>query len=226
MPVGRGLGSADAAHAQTAIAHIRTTIYCELVSACLIRSEFDEADRYLNETISYIRAIDTTNSTLVDANAIANDSGVLKKEMPKDGELWKTFAARVTLLHGQLAHALGKSSLALECYRIATYLDEQSQSDVGTSMIGALAMAGEIFLRIGLFKQGGEPFQFQGEVDDEQEILELASEVSEGCLQGIWGDGMVVVGRIIAAAVTDEIVRAKYAVSLYTRELLLMRCVF
>ncbi|CAG7853621.1 SubName: Full=Uncharacterized protein {ECO:0000313/EMBL:CCA73937.1} [Serendipita indica DSM 11827] len=204
LSFGRGLGVADSVHAQRAIAYIRAINYCELISVCLIRSEFDDADRYLNETVSYIRAVDNNNSSAVADTATGNGH-----PLTEGGDLWKAFAPRVTLLHGQLAHALGKAPLALECYRIAAYMDERSNGNAGLSVIGALAVAGEVFVRVGLLKQGGEPFQFQGEVDDEQSILELASEVSEGCLQGAWGEGMIVVGRIIAAAVTDEVIRAK-----------------
>ncbi|KAG8803136.1 hypothetical protein FRC17_006246 [Serendipita sp. 399] len=192
-----GLGVEEMRQARFSIARVRVAIFCEIVSVCITRSEFDDAERYLNDLISFIRAVDILESHRL---------------------LWNEFASRITLLHAHLAHALDRSSIALECYRAAAYLEDEE------SVIHGMARAGEIVLRIGLFRRrnvvpvkeeqqqtpsSSSTLPALESTEEYQALFTAASEIVQRCLQGVWGDGMVVVGRLIATSLTDEVVRAK-----------------
>lgn len=201
MKVAAGLGLQFLRQAKSSIEHLRAIAYCELISACLIRSEFDEAEQHLANLVSFIRACDGLSSD--DSNA-----------------LWDQFNSRITLLYGHLAHALGQSRRALDCYRLVCYLEEEG------SMLWGMGMVGEIVLWIGIAAMRQEPPREEGDGKDLSEkfsqaggfwkdgerddLIQMASGVIEKCISGLWGDHMVVVGRLIAAALSEEIVRAKF----------------
>ncbi|KAG9009078.1 hypothetical protein FRB90_008573 [Tulasnella sp. 427] len=78
---------------------IRADGLCELVSICIMRSEFDEAEESLNNLVAHTR---TTN-------------------------LFQSYSPQIALLSAYFAHALGQTSRALDCYRSAAYLDRSSE---------------------------------------------------------------------------------------------------
>jgi hypothetical protein len=200
FPVAPGLGVQALRQAQSSIQQIRATAYCELISACLIRSEFDEADQHLSDLVSFIRACDGLN----------ND--------PSDS-LWDQYQSRITLLYGHLAHALGQSRRALDCYRLVCHLEEEG------SILWGMGLIGEIILRIGVAAMRKEPGQEDKDSinssekispagrfwrdGEREEVVQIASGVVEKCLSGLWGDHMAIIGRLIAASLSDEIVRTK-----------------
>lgn len=194
-----GLGLNDLRLAQTAIQHIRAASFCELTSACLIRSELQEAEQHLADLISFIRSCDSM-------------------EQENSSKLWNQYSSRVTLLHGHLAQARGQSQRALDCYRLVSHSEEEG------SLLWGMGMLGEITLRIGLIAlrgtsseqefgatsaRGGKLWK-EGEKDA---LIQMSSGVLERCLSGIWGEHMAAVGRLITASLSDEIVRAKYVLS-------------
>ncbi|KAG8935972.1 hypothetical protein FRC00_010048 [Tulasnella sp. 408] len=78
---------------------IRADGLCEMVSICVMRSEFDEAEASLSSLIAHTRS---TN-------------------------LFQAYAPQITLLSAYLCHALGQTSRALDCYRSAAYVDRSSE---------------------------------------------------------------------------------------------------
>ncbi|KAF8636857.1 hypothetical protein AX17_003215 [Amanita inopinata Kibby_2008] len=73
---------------------LKADLICELVANSICRNEFDDAERNLDDLIAHTR---TTS-------------------------LFPMFAARISLHHAHLAHALGQTTRALECYRLAAHL--------------------------------------------------------------------------------------------------------
>ncbi|KAG8750981.1 hypothetical protein FRC14_008237 [Serendipita sp. 396] len=216
-----GLGIEEMRQARLSIAHVRATILCELVSVCITRSEFDDAERYLNDAISFLRAVDTIEAP---SFALPLSSSSYSTSTFSSGVLWNQFSSKITLLHAHLAHALDRPAAALECYQTVMHLEDESR------VLHGMARAGEMILRIGLFRRDHAPISKREEEDGKakegkmerrgendglskspafQELFTSASEVVERCLQGVWGEGMVVVGRLLATALTDEVVRAK-----------------
>jgi hypothetical protein len=206
--VALGLGARELRQAQGSIAHIRALTYCETVSVCLIRSEFDEAERHLSDLVSFLRSVDA-------ATAGTSSSATL----------WDLYSSRVTLLHGHLAHALGNSQRALDCYKAVVHSEEEG------SLMWGMGRVGEIVLKIGVSIQrrattntantstvageASEPKNHSnGWKDGERERLtQMSASVVEKCLSGEWGENMVIVGRLIAASLSSEIVRTKYVSS-------------
>lgn len=150
-------------------------IGCSLYSqACITRSEFDEGELHLNDLIAHLRTYD----------------------------LWDAFSARVCLLQGYNAHAMGRTRRALECYRAVRALSTED------GLIWALGWIGEIGLRIGI---GSDPVGPSTEewIAPEPGYDDAVAGVAETCLSGTWGLGMVCIGRVLEACSSGEIVRAK-----------------
>lgn len=153
------------------------TISCSFHSqACIARSEFDEGELLLNDLVAHLRTYD----------------------------LWDAFSARVCLLQGYSAHAMGRTRRALECYRAVQVLSAED------SLIWALGWIGEIGLRIG-FGSGPVGPSTDEWMAPQLGYDEIVAGVMETCLSGIWGLGMVCIGRVLEACFSGEIVRAKYA---------------
>ena len=190
------------AKAQQSIAHIRATAYYELVSTCIIRSEFEEAEQHLDDLVSFLRAPIAPNASQV--------------------SMWDQYASRVTLLYGHLAHALGQSQRALDCYRIVCLLEEEG------TVLWTMGRVGEILLRIGAAAtreqeqgnaansetvQGRKHENAIWRTGEREQLIEMAGDVVDRCLNGGLGEHIAVVGRLIAASLSAEIVRAKYVFS-------------
>ncbi|KZS93486.1 hypothetical protein SISNIDRAFT_485730 [Sistotremastrum niveocremeum HHB9708] len=101
--------------------------------------------------------------------------------------LFPSFAARIALHQAHLAHATGNSPRAMLCYRAAAHLGGEG------TWLWASARAGEIGLRIGL--------------GDQSELSPLDRETLQLCRGS--GGTLECVGRVLEAASTDEIVKAK-----------------
>jgi len=175
---------------------IEADLLCELVSVCIQRSEFDDAEEHLNRLIAHTR----THS------------------------LFDAYAARITLYHAHLSHALCQRSRAFACYRLAAALAsaEEQQEQTSTSLISTTtndqvhsgiavarfvrvaAQAGELGLRIGIAREKG------AEVD--KDTRRWGDEVVKECR--MLGGTLEAVGRVLEACLTDEIVAAKYVLSL------------
>jgi tetratricopeptide (TPR) repeat protein len=194
--VAPGLGLLAVEKTHKTLVEIRADIYVELVTvrlqnpssaisyslyfqACIARSEFDEAELHLDTLIGHLRTYD----------------------------LWDAFSARVCLLQGYSAHAMGRTRRALECYRAVRALS------VEDGLIWGLGWIGEIGLRTGFGPDSVGP-SIEEWMAPEPGYDDVVPSVVETCLNGTWGLGMVCVGRVLEACFSGEIVRAKYASSL------------
>jgi hypothetical protein len=107
-------------------------------------------------------------------------------------DIFPNFSARITLHHAHLAHALGQTARALECYRVAAQLAEEG------SFVCVAARAGEVAIAIGLRAR-------EAELDDE--TIAKGSEVAKSC-RGM-GSTLEAIGRIIESCLSKEIIKAK-----------------
>ncbi|KXN87809.1 hypothetical protein AN958_08125 [Leucoagaricus sp. SymC.cos] len=175
---------------------IRADLMCELIGASIMRSEFDEAERTIDETISYTRT-----------------QGI-----------FSSYVARLTLHEAQLAHALNKPARALQCYQIAAWLsrkrDHQSYPNANTNeetavvdgeedfWLNTAARAGELWLRIGLLRQTPST-----EMSDEacekglNRLRKLGESVTKDC-RGLGGT-LEAIAEVLDSCLTKEFVKAK-----------------
>lgn len=124
--------------------------------------------------------------------------------------IFPLYAARIALHHGHLAHALGQTARALDCYRVAAHCAE------GGSYVQVVARAGEIALGIAM----------KGRQFDDGPVNKLAAQVTypdedmysnEDKKMGLqivkvcrgMGGTLEAVGHVIEACLTPEILRAK-----------------
>ncbi|KAF8169050.1 hypothetical protein K438DRAFT_1909571 [Mycena galopus ATCC 62051] len=179
-------GDVQAVEAQ--MAKIKADLMCELVAVSIMRSEFDDAERTLDAVIAHTR-----NHALF--------GGAL--------------AHRITLLHAQLAHALGCPARARTCYRVAARLAEE----VGDAGGAVAARAGEVALLVGMRARArarasgralGPPlaeeeaaFADCGDAD----LAQMGKEVAGAC-RGL-GGAMRAVGEVLEGVLTTEILKAK-----------------
>ncbi|KAF8621735.1 hypothetical protein AX15_007535 [Amanita polypyramis BW_CC] len=91
----------DAENAYAALHNLKADLLSELVANAICRSEFDDAERYLNTLIAHTRST----------------------------SLFPTFAARITLHHAHLSHSLGQTERAIDCYKVAAHLSRPRTED-------------------------------------------------------------------------------------------------
>ncbi|PFH47789.1 hypothetical protein AMATHDRAFT_66920 [Amanita thiersii Skay4041] len=225
---------------------IKADLLCELVANSICRSEFDDAERNLNLLIAHTRST----------------------------SLFPAFAARISLHHAHLAHALSQTERALQCYRVAAHLSRPRYGDYpfqddgfistptkrtpikrpfttpkkrGTSTlkkragasatkkrgpakwkekepeedddlypedrwVHAAARAGEIWIRLGMFRQGASnerPADSAGDLstDEFEELCHEGSAVARQC-EGLGGT-LKAIGEVLKACLTSEVLKAK-----------------
>ncbi|KAJ7618530.1 hypothetical protein FB45DRAFT_931858 [Roridomyces roridus] len=169
------------------MAKIKADMMCELAGVCIMRSEFADAEQKLNEVIAHART---------------------------HGLFAGALAHRITLLHAHLAHALGRTTRAYTCYRVAVQLAEE----VGDVAGSASARAGEVALLVGLRSRarlracGRELIPLAEEDEDlanigQAELGRLGQEAAAAC--GVLGGGMRAVGEVLQGVLTTEILTAK-----------------
>ncbi|THH20192.1 hypothetical protein EW146_g1131 [Bondarzewia mesenterica] len=138
------------------LALIKADLLCELISVAIMRNEFNIAEENLDVLIAHTR---THN-------------------------IFSLYADRVTLHHAHLAHALGQSERALQCYRVAADLAGEGE------FVRVSARAGIILLRIGI--RGGQFRLDDGDEEDEQ-LIELGRQAIKEC-KGMGGDARGIKG--------------------------------
>jgi hypothetical protein len=122
-------------------------------------------------------------------------------------------AHRITLLHAQLAHALGRPARARTCYRVAARLAQEADDAGGV----VAARAGEVALIVGIrararARASGQelaPLAEEAEFSDvgEAELANMGQEVAAAC-HGL-GGAMRAVGEVLEGVLTTEILKAK-----------------
>ncbi|KAF8515678.1 hypothetical protein BU17DRAFT_76792 [Hysterangium stoloniferum] len=169
------------------LAKIEADLLCELISICIQRSEFDDADEHLARLIAHTRT----------------------------HQLWDTYNARITLYHAHVAHASGEFDRALKCYRVAAHLAGKEErggckrtggDDVHAGVaiarfVSVAAQAGEVSMRLGIARR-----ECNGEAIDDR-FKRWGSEVAKECRA--LGGTLEAVGRVLEACLSEEIVLAK-----------------
>ncbi|TEB28133.1 hypothetical protein FA13DRAFT_1690790 [Coprinellus micaceus] len=180
---------------------MKADLICELVGVSIARSDLPSASSHLSQLTAHTRS-----------------SG-----------LFNAYAARLALLHAQMAHAQGKGERAVRCYRVAGWLsragprrpcgrhDEDLDAEgVEDPWIHAAARAGELWVRIGhLRKQVATllPEEIDHEVVKavEEGLREDAEEGEEGVVKTCEGLGCTLnaVACVVKACLADEFLEAK-----------------
>ncbi|GJE89523.1 hypothetical protein PsYK624_056250 [Phanerochaete sordida] len=163
----------DVEEIEQRLARIKADLLCELVAVSVMRSEWDTAEQNLADVIAHTRTYN----------------------------IFPHFAARISLHHAHLAHALGQASRALECYRVAVALAEEG------SFVQVTARAGEVILRIGVCEQRARLGQSREDADVAEVDVKEAMQVAKACYT--IGGTLMAVGQVIEALVSKEILRAK-----------------
>ncbi|KAK1228586.1 hypothetical protein PQX77_008364 [Marasmius sp. AFHP31] len=184
---------ADAEHIDDRMAKIKGDLMCELIGVSIMRSELDSAEKTLSLLIAHLRT----------------------------HGLFDTFAARVTLHHAHLAQTKGDFKRAMRCYKVAARVGEEMCDDFARLS----AKAGLVTLRIGILRMremrsdetemevDGEEKKKEDECDEGdddwswEDVERMGVEVADAC-KGMGGT-MWIVGRIIEACLSDEILKAK-----------------
>ncbi|KAI0789374.1 hypothetical protein C8Q75DRAFT_157646 [Abortiporus biennis] len=120
LPLWGGLD--DIEEIEERLARIKADLLCEVISVSIMRSEFDAAEQHMNLLIAHTRTYD----------------------------MFSLFASRISLLHAHFAHALGQETRALECYRVASFLEQEGTKGGNKSFVWVAAKAGEVGLRLGV----------------------------------------------------------------------------
>ncbi|KAJ6473127.1 hypothetical protein C8R45DRAFT_835641 [Mycena sanguinolenta] len=191
LRVPRWASAGDVQQVEMQMAKIKADLMCELIAVSIMRSEFDDAERTLDAVIAHTR-----NHALF--------GGAL--------------AHRITLLHAQLAHALGRPARARTCYRVAAHLAEE----VGDTGGVVAARAGEVALIVGMrarakAKAAGRaldlPLAEESKAEaafvdcGESELAQIGKELAIAC-RGL-GGAMRAVGEVLEGVLTTEILKAK-----------------
>lgn len=179
----------DVEEVEQRLARIKADLLCELVAVSTMRSEWDAA-----EQVSVHAGGSRTPLTVPQnlAQLIAHT---------RTYNIFPHFAARISLHHAHLAHALGQTSRALECYSIAAALAEEG------SFVRLSAGAGEVALRIGAYAQSVK----LGKRKEDAEVVDVdvkeAMQVAKACRA--LGGTLEAIGQVIEALVSNEILKAK-----------------
>jgi hypothetical protein len=117
--------------------------------------------------------------------------------------VFPVFAARITLHHAHLAHALGQHDRALQCYRVAVHVasDPATQGTLELEFVRIAARAGEVALWIGTEGVCGK------EACSAEEIERRGREVIKDCKT--MGGTLESVGHILEACLSKEILKSK-----------------
>ncbi|KAI0066715.1 hypothetical protein BV25DRAFT_1849368 [Artomyces pyxidatus] len=154
---------------------IKADLISELVAVSIMRSEFDIAEENLALLIAHTRS---TN-------------------------LFSLYAPRLTLHHAHLAHALGQPERAMTCYRIAAHLADEGGSTAERDYVACAARAGEVGLRIGLYRASSATSD-----DEWAGIVELGRAAADAC-RGM-GGALEAVGEVLRACLGgDSILQSK-----------------
>ncbi|KZT73388.1 hypothetical protein DAEQUDRAFT_721986 [Daedalea quercina L-15889] len=169
-------GIGDVEEVEQRLARIRADLLCELIALSIMRSEFDVAEKNLDILVAHTRTYD----------------------------IFPLFAARIALHHGHLAHALGQSVRASQCYNAAA-----GNAEPG-SFVHAAALASSFALRLGLMQREhsaqGEDQEESG-LPYERDIVDEGIHIAQAC-KGMGGT-LEAVGQVLLACLTPEILVAK-----------------
>jgi hypothetical protein len=127
--------------------------------------------------------------------------------------LFSTYAPRITLQQGQLAHALGQPTRALECYRVAEWLAGGGGAGEKDEWVRVAARAGQVWVRLGLMRRGKTPLGMNETANANpeaavEELRELGAAVAREC-EGMGGN-LMAIGEVIRACLVKEYLGAKY----------------
>ncbi|EKM61558.1 uncharacterized protein PHACADRAFT_204728 [Phanerochaete carnosa HHB-10118-sp] len=163
----------DIEEVEQRLARIKADLLCELIAVSIMRSEWDVAEQNLAQLIAHTRTYN----------------------------IFPYFAARISLHHAHLAHAIGQTSRAMECYRVAAALAEDG------SFVQTTAQASGIVLRVGVRAQSVRLGKRKESVDVEEVSATEAMQVTKACRN--LGGTLGAVGQVIEALLSNEILKTK-----------------
>lgn len=122
-------------------------------------------------------------------------------------KIFEEFAARITLYHGHLAHAIGEGGRALECYRVAGYVADEDRGCSGGEFVRIAARAGDAALKMGICIGGGMGRGGEELKEEDVRAREMGAEVVKAC-RGM-GESLESVGHVLEACLSGEVLKAK-----------------
>lgn len=164
------------------LARIKADILCELVAVSVIRSEFEEADKELNNLIAHTRT----------------------------WEVFDEFCARIALHHAHLTHSLGKGAEASTYYAAASSLSESSNFVDVAATLGRAGLLIGLSAHLPTSSLNGSrktPTTTPLPDPSNEEILAFGSRAVR--LAKGMGGTLEAAGKVIQAATSTEILRAK-----------------
>ncbi|KAF7293644.1 hypothetical protein MIND_01144000 [Mycena indigotica] len=182
LKVHRWASAGDVRAIELQMAKIQADLKCELIAVNIMRSEFGESERNLNEVIAHARTFGLFEGTL---------------------------APRITLLHAQLAHARGQAARARNCYRVAGQLAKAAGDEGGwvSARVGEVVLLIGLQARAKLDPAMRFPMAEDGLGIGEKELEKMGHDVVGAC-RGL-GGAMRAVGEVIEGVLTSEILTAK-----------------
>ncbi|GLB43801.1 hypothetical protein LshimejAT787_1403130 [Lyophyllum shimeji] len=183
-----GEGRRESERRATRKERIKADLLGEVVAISIMRSEFIQAQSTLDTLVAHTRT----------------------------HHLFPAYAARIALMHAQLAHAKGEAERAVRCYRVAGWVASGSAGAGAGEIhegqgerekdewVRAAARAGEVWVRLGMVRRRRD----DGDVASEMEELRtLAKVVVEEC-EGLGGT-LMAVAEVLRACLGEEFVAAK-----------------
>lgn len=182
------------------MAKIKADILCELVAVSVVRSEFDAAEK-----------VGLLPSVPPEISSIPQQEIDVLIAHTRTWGVFDEFAARIALHRGHLTHSLGKSTEALEHYTVASTLSEAG------SFVDVAATLGRAGLFMGLSVNPPAPSTHEGGEGDARPFLPpnanegpLAIGSQAAKLTKGMGGTLEAAGKVIQAATSAEILRAKW----------------
>jgi hypothetical protein len=168
-----------------------------MLQVSIMRSEFDQAEEVCGG--SSLRSQIISEDWKQTVNLLISHT--------RKYQIFGEFAARITLYHAHLAHAVGEGARALECYSVAGYLADQDRGCSGGDFVRIAARAGEAALKIGICIGGGMGREGEELEEEEVKARSMGAEVVKAC-RGM-GASLESVGHLLEACLSGEVLKAK-----------------
>ncbi|CAL1693812.1 unnamed protein product [Somion occarium] len=178
LPIWSTLG--DVEEVEQRLARIKADLMCELLAVSIMRSEFVEAENTLAQLIAHTR----------------------------NYHIFPLFSARISLHHAHLAHALGNSARALQCYQVA--MEHSEEGD----FVHVAAQAGIISLDLAGYSNQLAAESRSSKTDRKGKQREISIEPCVSVvtfLRTCRGKGgtLDAIGHILEACFSSEMLKAK-----------------
>ncbi|KAG5642228.1 hypothetical protein DXG03_003373 [Asterophora parasitica] len=199
-----GAGTREHERVRLRMERIRADLLAEVVAISTLRSEFTPAQSTLDTLVAHTRT----------------------------HGLFPAYAARITLMHAQLAHARGDVERAVRCYKVAGWVASGRGGGEGEEVekerdewVRVAARVGEVWVRLGILRrdkragdedngdlqetraEDGLRYRQREQEHELEDLRRLGKDVMAEC-EGLGGT-LMAVGEVLRACLGDEFLGAK-----------------